>query len=92
MGDYQCKYMTVEQQAAIDKLFADGHAELLKAFGWECVNAWKEGSKKGFTAAAMAGAAIGLVLSITTSVGRVALQKWKEKKLEKETEPEVNEE
>ena len=43
MGAYKAKFATAEQIEEINKLWNDGHADALKAFGLDCANAYREG-------------------------------------------------
>lgn len=47
MKEYEYKVLTEALAKEIDELWDGGHAEALTAFGYECVNAYKEGYNKG---------------------------------------------
>lgn len=68
MGAYTSKFATAEQIAEINKLYDEGHAEALTAFGLDCANACKEGLLRRFWIAAGIGAALGVVSGVVEKV------------------------
>lgn len=68
MGVYKAKFATDEQIEEINKLWNDGHADALKAFGLDCANAYKEGLISTGLKAFGIGAAVAAVTSVISQV------------------------
>lgn len=71
---YKMKIMTEEQLKEVDELWNNGHAEALTAYGWECVNAWREGCRVGVMKTCAKGAVGALAIVGVMGVAGMFLQ------------------
>ena len=64
MKEYKYKFLTEALQKEIDDLWDNGHSEALTAFGYECVNAYKDGLNKSLMPFILIGAGLGVTWSV----------------------------
>ena len=85
--DYKYKYLDEAMIQELDEFWGGGHQAALMAYGNECVNAYREGFKVGFTKTftkcSLIGAAGCGVLIGAGYLGTTLVEKYKKKKTEK---------
>lgn len=81
---YKMKIMTEDQIKEVDELWNNGHSEALMAYGWECVNAWRTGFRKGIVRACAKGAVGGLAVVGVTAIVGMGLQVYENHKKKEE--------
>ena len=83
MKEWKFEYMNEDQIAEVDKLWKDGHADALTAYGLECGNAGAKGYASGLAKGALLSVAEVVVVAGVLYFGNKIIKKVCEKKAKK---------
>ena len=90
MKEWKFEYMNEDEIAEIDKLWKDGHADALMAYGLECGNAGAKGYASGLAKGTMLAIAEAVVVAGVLYFGNKVIKKVCEKKNCKEEPDEID--